>query len=243
MFPPQELPLPGELLLITDELASPADFLLHRFLAAHLKKGPPFRSVVLSVSGDMARWKAVAGRSNLNLAQCIDSRSLVFVDVASELGPSLSADSSANSSLRTLFDTLRSLLDEGADVRPLVILDDIATLEWIGVPLLELVRLSRAICALCRKTHAALIVRHHVVTPGEPDDLLRHLLQLCTYHMDVLPLSSGRSGSVSGQVALHAGPAAVDSPFKLIPRSVAVHYRLTDTGSIFFDRGTGGGVL
>ncbi|KAH9949101.1 hypothetical protein B0H21DRAFT_730631 [Amylocystis lapponica] len=149
-------------------------------------------------------------------------------------------------SLLSLLNKVRAALDDPSDERgspSLVILDDIASLEWIGVPLLELLRFTRALCALCRKANAALILRHHVVTPGEPDDLLRHLLQLCTYHMDVLPLSSGKSGAVSGQVALHAGPGTADPPFQTIARSGAVHYRLTDTGSIFFDRGTGGGVL
>ena len=52
------------------------------------------------------------------------------------------------------------------------------------------------------QSNASLIIRHHVVTPDEPDDLLRHLLQICTYHMDVRPLSSGRSGAVSGEVSI-----------------------------------------
>jgi len=45
------------------------------------------------------------------------------------------------------------------------------------------------------------------------------------------------------QVALHAGPSIKDSKIKTVSRSQAVQYRLTDTGAIFFDRGTGGGVL
>lgn len=48
--------------------------------------------------------------------------------------------------------------------------------------------------------NASLVIRHHTVTPGEPDELFKRLFQLCDYHMDVFPLSSGRSGSVSGQV-------------------------------------------
>lgn len=48
---------------------------------------------------------------------------------------------------------------------------------------------------------ASLVVLHHILKPGELDDLTRLLLQLCTYRIDVFPLSSGRSGSVSGQVS------------------------------------------
>ncbi len=112
--------------------------------------------------------------------------------------------------------------------------------------------------------NAALVVRHHVVTPGEPDELLQMLLQSCHDLVDVCPLSSGRICSVSGQVfilshvrpadtcadlgmvhkvALHCGPATVESAHALISRSGAVLYRLTDSGGMFFDRGTGSGVL
>jgi len=125
----------------------------------------------------------------------------------------------------------------------MVILDDISSLEWTGVSSLDLIRFIRALRSLCLKSNASLIIRHHVVTPTEPDDLLRQLLQICTYHMDVRPLSSGRSGAVSGEIALHAGPSVDFPDFVLIPRSAAVQYRLTDTGAVFFGRGTGGGVL
>jgi hypothetical protein len=63
MFPPSELPCPGQLLLITDELASPADFLLHKFLSTHLKDPKDAKCVVISVSEDLARWKAIASKS------------------------------------------------------------------------------------------------------------------------------------------------------------------------------------
>lgn len=50
------------------------------------------------------------------------------------------------------------------------------------------------------QAHATLFVRHHIVTRSEPDDLFRHLLQISNYHLEVRPLSSGRSGEVSGEV-------------------------------------------
>lgn len=101
----------------------------------------------------------------------------------------------------------------------MVIMDDIASLSWTGFSSLDLIRFSRAIRSLCLKvisicalinytlitlnqSHASLVIRYHVVTPSEPDEILRQLLQLCTYYMDVRPLSSGRSGAVSGEVSL-----------------------------------------
>ena len=63
MFPPNSLPLPGEILLITDELLAPASFLLHRFLISHMKESNDTTSVLISVSEDLGRWKAMAAKS------------------------------------------------------------------------------------------------------------------------------------------------------------------------------------
>lgn len=49
------------------------------------------------------------------------------------------------------------------------------------------------------QANATLLVRHHRLS-DEPDDLFRHLYQLCTYHLEVRGLASGRSGAVSGEV-------------------------------------------
>ena len=67
LFP--SAPIAGQLVLITDQLAAPADFLLHQILAAYIKAaaydGASTRpkAVVVSVSEPLARWKAVAARS------------------------------------------------------------------------------------------------------------------------------------------------------------------------------------
>lgn len=243
-FPPSGLPLPRELLLITDELNSPADFLLYRTVFAHLKENKSARAVVVSVSGSEQTWKIMSGKmvrtalsggfpalveraQGVNYAQFLASQRLVFIDAMEHIEQ---PDDALNlSSTIPLFRYLQTKLDalqSTPDAPALVVFDDTAALEWTGVPLLELSRFTRALSALCRKvrppasllptppdapraiwqTGVALILRHHVATPGEPDDLLRHLLQLCTYHLDVFPLSSGRSGAVHGQVRPPAWP-------------------------------------
>ena len=62
MFSPFGLP-EGITLLITDALSAPANFLLHRTLAAHMKDRKDVKCVVLSVSEDITRWKAIAAKS------------------------------------------------------------------------------------------------------------------------------------------------------------------------------------
>jgi len=168
------------------------------------------------------------------------SESFAFIDV---LG---TVKSPSAGTLRAVFDIVAETLESKASdpaAQSLVILDDISTLEWIGFSFIDIVRFSRALRALCLQSKASLIIRHHLVTPAEPDDLFRHLSQLCSYHMEVRALSSGRSGAVSGEVSLHAGPSTHDVAIKTISRSSAIQYRLTDAGSHFFERGTGGGVL
>ncbi|GLB36869.1 putative elongation complex protein 6 [Lyophyllum shimeji] len=238
MLSPFNLP-DGIFLLITDELSSPADFLVHRTLISHIKEAKNAKSVVLSVSEGIERWKAIAAKSNVSLSQHITTGAVNFVDVMSHVQSSLD---SGQPSLRPLFDLVNASL-QSHDAPSLVILDDIASLQWIGFSLLDISRFTRALCGICRKANVTLLIRHHNVTPEEPDDLFRHVLHLCTYHLEVRPLSSGRSGSVSGEIALHPGMSTPPSAVKLIPRSSAIQYRLTDTGAVFFERGTGGGVL
>ncbi|KAF8874564.1 hypothetical protein CPB84DRAFT_1690054 [Gymnopilus junonius] len=259
-FPPFNLPQ-GIFLLITDALASPADFVLHRCLSAHLKEISKTKSgvaveaaavsvavAILSVSESMARWKGVAGKSNVNLQSHIEGGSVEVIDVFEEAQPG-NANGGGNGDgerLKGVIERLRVFLARGEPTSPgmkLVILDDISMLEWVGFDTTDVVRFVRALRSVCTKANATLLVRHHIVTPGEPDEVFRHLLQLCTYHLEVLPLASGRSGSVSGEVALHPGFSAPKDGVKLIPRSAALQYRLTDTGAEFFAKGTSESVL
>ncbi|PFH45667.1 hypothetical protein AMATHDRAFT_158260 [Amanita thiersii Skay4041] len=250
MLPPFNLPN-GIVLLITDELSAPADFLLHRSLQQHLKevgngnKDIGSRHVtLLSVSESLARWKALASRVNLNLDQHISAGTLEIIDVLSHVAPPPASTTSPTTVLKPIFDLTLRTLEKASGASKLVILDDVSTLEWIGFPLPDIWRFTRALSAACRKAGATLIVRHHNVTPGEPDDLFFHLLQLCTYHLEVRGLLTGRSGAVSGEIALHPGAATiVNGSVNLLPRSRALQYRLTDASAVFFEKGTGAAVL
>lgn len=54
------------MLLISDELGAPGDFLLHRALASHLKDRKKTTAIVLSVAESLSRWKALAFKSVRN---------------------------------------------------------------------------------------------------------------------------------------------------------------------------------
>ncbi|KAJ7929589.1 hypothetical protein B0H13DRAFT_1859586 [Mycena leptocephala] len=117
-------------------------------------------------------------------------------------------------------------------------MDDLVTLDWLGFSVLDVTRFCCALAAACRKVSFFLSR-----TQPALDDLFRALHQMCAYHIEVLPLASGRSGAVSGQVALHAGPGTPRGGVRLLGRSSALQYKLTDGGAVFFERGTGAGVL
>ncbi|KZV82585.1 hypothetical protein EXIGLDRAFT_729486 [Exidia glandulosa HHB12029] len=238
---------PGALVLVTDHLQAPSDFLLLRILAQRLKHAEASRSsVVVSFNHDTVRWQSLALKSGVNLKQHVDNGSLTLVDASQEdsdisaaalwtrIHPHIAADAAGPSHSKS---------------KPgLVILDGLNVLEWIGVPQQDVARLLRAVYAHCSSAGIALVVRYHAVgQPSERDanldnPLLRLLLQLCTFHLEALPLVSGRSGAVSGEVALHPGLLAPKSA-AVVPRNKAVQYRLTDSGAVFFERGNAGNVL
>lgn len=170
MLSPFNLP-EAILLLITDQLSSPADFLLHRSLHAHLKESKHNKSVILSVSEGIARWKAIAPKNvchqhgfyyllpelihnlivyeNQNLAMHMEAESLEFIDVVSDVQAVI--DPSVKPSLRPIFERVSKSLDGSNSGSSLVVLDDITSLEWIGFPTLDIWRFTRALRALCIK--------------------------------------------------------------------------------------------
>ncbi|KAJ4490625.1 hypothetical protein J3R30DRAFT_3694315 [Lentinula aciculospora] len=241
--------LPEEIfLLITDELPSPADFALYQCLVSHIKeKQDSTLRIVLSVSESISRWQSILAKSNVNLSQQIAAKMVHFVDVTSLAPVHNDSDEVHANPFRVLYEQISTIIEnKNHDLKPgaLVMVDDISSLEWIGYSTSDLFKLCRALRALCLKKQATLVIRHHIVTPGELDPLFQHLHSLCTYHLDVRPLTSGRSGAVSGQIALHSGPNAVPpSAARTRQRSSALQYRLTDGNAVFFERGSSRGVL
>ena len=64
MLQPEELGLSsGKLLLVTDELSSPADFVLQQILSTHLKRPGHARCMIVSAYDTLTKLKAIAARS------------------------------------------------------------------------------------------------------------------------------------------------------------------------------------
>ncbi|KAI0266948.1 hypothetical protein BC834DRAFT_823004 [Gloeopeniophorella convolvens] len=240
-FSVNELLTPGSLTLITDQRAAPGDFILHQLLSDYVRSAPDGRCIIVSATQDLAKWKAISSRSGFNLNPKIEQGTITFIDIPTQL-PTLSP--SDNVTLLPILDLIRrSMAQAKGSSRTLLIIDDLATLEWIGHSALDISRFARAAVALCAKDNVDLAVRHHVATPNDLDSVVRTLLQLAAYHIEVLPLLSGRSGAISGEIAIHAGVTLSCAPKRVIARSRALQYRLGDYHAVYFERGTGQAVL
>ncbi|KAI0319103.1 hypothetical protein OF83DRAFT_1227905 [Amylostereum chailletii] len=227
------LPNPARPLLVTDQIGAPSEFLLQNIFASHLRNSlAPGRCLFVSSTDESTKWKAISLRSVQT------EGAFAFVDLSPRLPDPISSLVDIYQDIRTGIETLSQ---DG--IPSLVILDGLTVLEWFGVPIVEVVSFLRALIAFCGKRDVALVIRHHIVSTDEPDDLLRHLLQLCAHHVEVRPLSSGKSGAVSGEIAVHACPLTSTTSARLIPRHHAMQYRLTESSATFFERGTGQVVL
>ncbi|KZS93133.1 hypothetical protein SISNIDRAFT_486060 [Sistotremastrum niveocremeum HHB9708] len=237
----------GSLYLITDDVASPATFLLHRAIHASLKKASGNRCVIVS-SEDISYWKAIAIRSGVNLDDCQRSGTLNFVDCFDALSlpskPFVLSQNEHDLSLSLLFRRIEECLAAHTTGTPFIVIDDVASLEWTGLSPTEVSRFVRALVSLARRFDATIIARQHVLGSPTPNLATRILLELCAVHVEVLPLATGRSGAVTGEIAIHRGHAAGrDQELKVVPRSRAVQYKLSDHSALFFQRGTGAGIL
>lgn len=163
----------GECVLLTSQLAAPGDFVLHRALAAQLKgrMNQEARCVVVSIAGDLARWKAVAAKSvrtitsylnsplmimqNLDLGKLSESGRFVYLDPL----PLLPEIENAIT-LSPVYEILTPLLTANT----LLLITDLAPLEWIGVPTLALTRFVRAIRSFASKVCVHMLLNRTIAS-------------------------------------------------------------------------------
>jgi hypothetical protein len=85
----------------------------------------------------------------LHLDQKSLSGALIFVDVLERVRPPDTESSAAV--LRPILDAVVSALGSNDGFDNLVIVDDLATLDWLGFSVLDITRFCRALAAACRK--------------------------------------------------------------------------------------------
>lgn len=151
----------ASLLLVSDHLQAPADFLLLRILTQRLKNAAqdPRRAVLVSFNHDAQRWhalglKSVRGPPRVLLAVAPASlRSLQGVSLKQYIGAGALAllDASNATSAAGVWELLKGTLaaQPAGDSPGLLILDGLNVLAWTGLPQHELTRLLRALYAHC----------------------------------------------------------------------------------------------
>ncbi|KLO07577.1 hypothetical protein SCHPADRAFT_932339 [Schizopora paradoxa] len=242
---------PGQLILVTDTMQAPAEFILQRIITSHLRN-PEARVVIASCLDGISHWKSTSSKfsSGISLASRISAGSVVFIDELDRLFQSPSDSPIDVLALSSLFCKLSEAMERDSDRSSggegLLVLDGLSSFEWMGMPMIHLKRFIRALFALCTKRSFSLLIRHHRTDNGQTDEFLRLYLQLAAFHLEVLPLSTGRSGAISGEVNVLRGPALIESESRqqeVLQRTSAIQYRLLDSGLLFFERGTSAGIL
>ena len=96
----------------------------------------------------------------MNLAAHVDSGLVTVIDaMAHVVSASGKSWRRSQKGLHELHEAIRRRLDFTSDQRLLFILDDLATMEWIGIPVEEIARFARVLCALCRQVYCIVIGR------------------------------------------------------------------------------------
>ncbi|KAF8314262.1 hypothetical protein DL93DRAFT_2113397 [Clavulina sp. PMI_390] len=244
----------GKIAVITEQLDSEAEFLLHRVLSSQLKDRDHGHCILVSTYHDLSHWSTLESRSNIQLSSPHLSKRFEFID-SQLLLESLDGDCSLH--LTTLYGKIIQRVDEitagyatpqsRSESSINVVIQDLSHLSWIGAKEGDIIRFYRALRGACVKRGASLILSIRILATEPPNPILRDVLSHNHLIIEVLPLSSGRSGAVSGEIIVRPGPWGLGSETPtVIPtttRKTAVQYRLTDSGAVFFQKGTAGGVL
>ncbi|ELU42376.1 hypothetical protein AG1IA_03591 [Rhizoctonia solani AG-1 IA] len=208
------VPQVGQVLLITDTPASSAQFLVQAVLQSQLKREGEASAntracVLVSVDHDFAHISAVAARS---VSPVKFGASQPLGDLADGVSAPDDRHTTAGivtcpplaTSLRPLYDVIQQALEQlsPSATGKLLILSDVSSLEWIGIPATEVSRFVRAVRALAVK--ASSIILYHSPSRDLPieSDVFRNLLTGCDVHAEVRELSSGLSSAVSGEVGV-----------------------------------------
>jgi hypothetical protein len=101
-----------------------------------------------------------------------------------------------------------------AAAETIAVIDDIMLLFFVGISDTAITRFIRALRALCRHHVVGLIICAHAAAPVPHNaessipfgsGILRALIESSYWHAEVRPLANGRSGAISGKVAVHLG--------------------------------------
>lgn len=197
------------------------------------------KCIFMTFAREEAHWRAILGKANVIGTKDAD---LTFLDLFSQWRSSKPANDGddslfGNGHLDEAYKMLKAEL-ANATRSSIVLIDDLAHLEWVGINEQDIVRFLRSIRSLLREAGASLLIIYHKLAIETPtSDVQRYLLSTCLAHIECRPLVSGRSGSVAGEIRFHIGPEAWPGDMSTPTRQV-LHYRCTDITGVVFEKGS-----
>ncbi|TPX61927.1 hypothetical protein PhCBS80983_g00878 [Powellomyces hirtus] len=249
--------------VITDQVRAEGGFLLNHFIHRHLRMEDAGWNVVLVGVAQMWEHYLLVGKKlGMNLAAYQQKGSLVFLDVLSNLGRrtgpfATDKDSSSNSPLRALFETIVISFHSGSSQptkKLCLVIDDISALQACGIPLRDIMAFFGSCRDLIQEVNGCLVVLAHGdavgttssvtgTAPLEVDasgTLCKSLMHTANYVLHVCGLESGITQGVDGQVSFARGPLMPEGTV-FIPE--VLHYQITDAQVNFFKKGFSKGLL
>ncbi|BGO92191.1 hypothetical protein NBRC10512_000922 [Rhodotorula toruloides] len=226
---------PDSSLLVTDTLDSPAHFLLLQLVSNALRPSGAGRGalrelderrrvVILGVKEREEYWASLLKKSGVQLATERSKGSFVFLDCSSPTETPSSLLSVAASALAPPDQAADESSRSNPHLGPLIVLDDVCTLSWMGMAMREVLRFWAALRRLTSEHSASLVTLFHAdsLSPSpsfpspaapaydSPEDqyLFRSLLQRSDLWVEVTGLSSAGMGG-QGEITIHRGPSLI----------------------------------
>ncbi|KAJ2960666.1 hypothetical protein NQZ79_g4049 [Umbelopsis isabellina] len=252
---PQNVPPAGSNIVITDTLKSNGNFLLHHFIANHLRAGQ--KVIVVGLSQIFNHYFLIGRKLGINLQTHKQNGQFVFIDGLTHLTtytqnaplPSAKTPTTPNSvlqgnSAQGFYSTIKEHTEACAkdSSNPLVIIDDVNVLVWGGFPVVDVLSLLHNIRVLTEMVQGTLISVVHADEEGADDETSDSFVRSVLSRADIVlmaePLQSGLSRDVHGQLSIVNGPKG-----RGVVEAQALHYRLMDNNCTFFAKGIAQGVL
>ncbi|GAA5966484.1 hypothetical protein JCM8115_002689 [Rhodotorula mucilaginosa] len=206
--------------------------------------------IVLGVREREEWWTGVLKKSGIQLATEKTSNHFNYFslsdDPATPLVESFARIRETISSSTTAAVTVDPDSDN-AEVGPLVVLDDVSALGWMGHDLRDVLRFWNGLRSLLEPSRATLVtLQHYAPAPAsgieeDPVDtyLFRALLQRSDLWLQVEPL--GGASSTSGEISVHLAPAYLPiPPFAIDPSCGALNASGPLARPFWVDEGAGG---
>lgn len=246
--------LTGQSILVSDFTSDDGAFLVHHFISYFLKKSPQCETkgkkhvCLVSFTQSLNHYRCVAQKFGLNLRQLQENGSLAFVDGLQFLGKAIvrPRETTENNgknplapallqqpgNMKDFFLYLKSIFNSNEDeTLPVVIIDNLAVLLSLGVPLSQLTAFYQCLRSyICVERRGSLVVYVNITEEDEREQLLlKHFCHMSNCQLQIRGLSTGYCKDIHGELTAtwyELSPLAKHrskmTQFKLLDKNVSL---------------------